>query len=276
MLKIPAKVIAWSLKNDIEGLRLARKSNSENVFVSKLCQAIRDGLYSGDQDDAINATIRLIYLNIAGYDTRWADFAILEVMSQERYAGKRIGYLAASIMWDPTSDSVVMSTNRIKRDLSDGNELSTSLCLTSISPFMNAFLAKNVAQDVISLMNSTYVVVRQKAIISYYLICLQYPDALQLGLKPLANALADRAPGVVTAALTVINELCLHAASKFLSLIPSLLKLLQKRKNKHLLVRVLAILKLLSLEEPRLARKLLSPFQLRCRIWPQQWLFLNV
>jgi hypothetical protein len=39
---------------------------------------------------------KLTYLQMIGYNVSWASFCIVEVMSQHRFAHKRIGYLAAN------------------------------------------------------------------------------------------------------------------------------------------------------------------------------------
>ena len=39
---------------------------------------------------------KLTYLQMIGYNISWAAFSIVEVMSQTRFAHKRIGYLAAN------------------------------------------------------------------------------------------------------------------------------------------------------------------------------------
>lgn len=39
---------------------------------------------------------KLTYLQMVGYNVSWASFSIVEVMSQARFAHKRIGYLAAN------------------------------------------------------------------------------------------------------------------------------------------------------------------------------------
>ena len=39
---------------------------------------------------------KLTYLQMLGYNVSWASFAIIEVMSQQRFAHKRIGYQAAN------------------------------------------------------------------------------------------------------------------------------------------------------------------------------------
>ena len=39
---------------------------------------------------------KLTYLQMIGYNVSWAAFSIVEVMSQTRFAHKRVGYLAAN------------------------------------------------------------------------------------------------------------------------------------------------------------------------------------
>jgi AP-3 complex subunit delta len=50
-----------------------------------------------------------------GYDMGWAAFNVVEVMSQEIFTAKRIGYLAASVSFDEGTEVTMLATNLIKK-----------------------------------------------------------------------------------------------------------------------------------------------------------------
>jgi AP-3 complex subunit delta-1 len=52
-------------------------------------------LRDSDTFTKAQAIRKLTYLQMLGYDMSWAAFQVVEVMSQPRFAHKRIGYLAA-------------------------------------------------------------------------------------------------------------------------------------------------------------------------------------
>lgn len=50
-----------------------------------------------------------------GHDMNWAAFHIIEVMSQERFALKRVGFLAASLSFTATTDVIVLCNQLLKK-----------------------------------------------------------------------------------------------------------------------------------------------------------------
>lgn len=51
-----------------------------------------------------------------GYDSSWASFPVIEVMSQPRFAYKRIGYLAASQTFTKDTDVILLCTQLFSRE----------------------------------------------------------------------------------------------------------------------------------------------------------------
>ena len=51
-----------------------------------------------------------------GYDSSWASFPVIEVMSQPRFAYKRIGYLAASQTFTKDTDVTLLCTQLFSRE----------------------------------------------------------------------------------------------------------------------------------------------------------------
>ena len=65
-------------------------------YIQKAIAEIKDEVKSRDVTVKAQALQKMTYLHMLGYDMAWASFAIIEVMSQERFGLKRIGFLAAS------------------------------------------------------------------------------------------------------------------------------------------------------------------------------------
>ena len=211
-------------------------------------------------DEKSDIVQQVIFLNLIGYDVSWADFTVLEVMSSESYSAKRIAYTAASQMWNTQSDVVIMATHRIHRDLTSVVPLIANAVLTSLPPYLSLPLAQHIAHDVIALMSGARPQLRQKAIMTFYHICLKYPDALRPGFTALRNRLDDTDLFVVFSALTVMSELCAHNPQNFVGMIPKFHKMLETAPTNWITVRLITILRMLCSVEPRLPKKLVPPF----------------
>lgn len=82
-----------SLQDLIKGIRAHKRDSG--AFISQAIADIKTELRSTDTFLKAEAIRKLTYLQMIGYNISWASFAIVEVMSQQRFVHKRVGYLAA-------------------------------------------------------------------------------------------------------------------------------------------------------------------------------------
>lgn len=66
-------------------------------------------------DKKATALLKLIYLEMFGYDMSWASFHILEVMSSQKYSQKRVGYLGAVQSFRSDTEVLMLATNLLKK-----------------------------------------------------------------------------------------------------------------------------------------------------------------
>ena len=225
-----------------------------------------------------------------GYDASWASFHIVEVMSQQTFRHKRIGYLAAEQVFkknDPrTKDFVLLSTNLLKKQLHSKNPYAGGLAVNCISNIVTKDLARDLLGDVTSMLESKNAYLRKKGVLVMYVhthslsfvyswsieilvirtrtpyrykLYLQYPHGLRLTFEKLRKRLEDPSPSVVCGAVNVICELARKNPKNYLPLAPQLFKLLTSSSNNWMLIKVVKLLGELVSEEPRLARKILEP-----------------
>ena len=67
------------------------------------------------EDKKATALLKLIYLEMFGYDMSWASFHVLEVMSSAKYLQKRVGYLGAVQSFRPDTEVLMLATNLLKK-----------------------------------------------------------------------------------------------------------------------------------------------------------------
>lgn len=249
-----------TLQDLIRGYLNARSHGTDMEYINNVISKLQEECGRNSNEQNVTVVQKLIFLNLIGFDTTWGNFTVLEVMTLDDYSAKRIAYTAAAQMWNNGTDAVLMATNRIQRDLTSVNTLLTSTVLTSIASFLTPALASAISQDVISLMTSSKPYIRQKAIMLFYHVCLQYPDALKPGFVTLRQKLDDEDRSVMFSALSVISELCAHNPQNFVPLIPKLHKMLDQAPTNWVTLRIVAILRMLCTVEPRLPKKLITPF----------------
>jgi len=92
-----------------------------------------------------------------GYDISWAGFNIIEVMSSNKLTFKRIGYLAAAQSFHPESELLMLTTNMIRKDLNAQSQYDAGLALSGLSCFVSPDLARDLANDIMTLVSVFYV-----------------------------------------------------------------------------------------------------------------------
>lgn len=74
-------------------------------------------------DKKATAVLKLVYLEMFGYDMSWASFHVLEVMSSSSFLQKRVGYVGAAQSFRPDTDVLMLATNLLKKVLDSGYSL---------------------------------------------------------------------------------------------------------------------------------------------------------
>ncbi|XP_038894508.1 AP-3 complex subunit delta [Benincasa hispida] len=247
-----------TLDDLIKGLRL--QLIGESAFISKAMDEIRREIKSTDPQTKSTALQKLSYLSsLHGIDMNWAAFHVVEVMSSSRFAQKKIGYLAASQSFHEATPVLLLITNQLRKDLTSTNEFEVSLALDCLSRFATTDLARDLTPEIFTLLSSSKVFVRKKAIGVVLRVFGKYPDAVRVCFKRLVENLESSDPRILSAVVGVFCELASQDPRSYLPLAPEFYRILTDSKNNWVLIKVLKIFKNLAPLEPRLARKIVEP-----------------
>ncbi|KAG1690504.1 hypothetical protein DVH05_028007 [Phytophthora capsici] len=246
-----------NLQDLVKGIRSAKGDVS--VYISQAMQEIKTELRSTDPFIKAQAVRKLTYLHMLGYDMCWAAFHVVEVMSYERFAHKRIGYNAACQSFTQSTDVVLLCTNLLKKEFGSTSEYEVGLAINVLANIVTTDLARDLLGDVLAMMGSPKPYVRKKATLVLYKMFLRYPQGLRLSFDRLKERMEEPDVTVVSCAVNVICELANKKPKNYLGLAPQFFRLLTTSSNNWMLIKVVKLLASLVPEEPRLARKLLDP-----------------
>ncbi|KFO53542.1 AP-3 complex subunit delta-1 [Corvus brachyrhynchos] len=252
-----------NLQDLVRGIR--NHKEDEAKYISQCIDEIKQELKQDNIAVKANAVCKLTYLQMLGYDISWAAFNIIEVMSASKFTFKRIGYLAASQCFHEGTDVIMLTTNQIRKDLSSPNQYDTGVALTGLSCFVTPDLARDLANDIMTLMSHTKPYIRKKAVLIMYKVFLKYPESLRPAFPRLKEKLEDPDPGVQSAAVNVICELARRNPKNYLSLAPLFFKLMTSSTNNWVLIKIIKLASILLFFgaltplEPRLGKKLIEP-----------------
>ncbi|XP_078574749.1 AP-3 complex subunit delta-1-like isoform X3 [Branchiostoma floridae x Branchiostoma japonicum] len=251
------RVFDKNLHDLVRGIR--NHKDDEAKFIAQCIDEIKQELRQDNIAVKANAVAKLTYLQMLGYDISWAAFNVIEVMSSNKFTFKRIGYLAASQSFHEETEVLMLTTNMIRKDLSSQNQYDAAIALNGLSCFMTPDLARDLANDVMTLMTSTRPYIRKRAVLIMYKIFLKFPEALRPAFPRLKEKLEDPDPGVQSAAVNVICELARKNPKNYLSLAPVFFKLMTSSTNNWVLIKIIKLFGALTPLEPRLGKKLIEP-----------------
>ncbi|XP_041973571.1 AP-3 complex subunit delta isoform X2 [Aricia agestis] len=243
-----------NLTDLVRGIR--NNKDNEAKYIAQCMEEIKVELRQDNIAVKANAVAKLTYLQMLGYDISWAIFNVIEVMSSNKFTYKRIGYLAASQSFHADSELLMLTTNMIRKDLNAQNQYEAGLALSGLSCFISHDLARDLANDIMTLMSSTKPYLRMKAVLMMYKVFLRYPEALRPAFPKLKEKLEDPDPGVQSAAVNVVCELARKNPKNYLSLAPVFFKLMTTSTNNWMLIKIIKLFGLMTQYEPDIGRKI--------------------
>ncbi|KAF8588353.1 Adaptor protein complex AP-3 delta subunit [Ramaria rubella] len=245
-----------TLQDLIRGLRANKKNEAR--FIAQAVDEIRKEVKSKDMDLKAAAVLKLTYLDMLGYDMKWASFHVVEVMSSPKFHLKSVGYLAAVQSFSSDTDVLMLTTNLLKKDLSS-NPSDVAVSLNGLAHIAGPDLARDLSHDLVAMLNHSRAHIRKRAVLALFKVFERYPDALQHSFPRLREKLEDPDPGVVSATVNVLCELALQNPTGYLSLAPQLFHILTTSTNNWMLIKIIKLFGSLTPHEPRLVKKLQPP-----------------
>lgn len=248
-----------SLTDLVRGIRSHKKD--ESAYIASCIQEIKEELKSTNMNMKATAVQKITYLKMLGFDVSWAAFPVVEIMSAAKFTTKRVGYLAASQFFNETTALAIMTTNLIRKDMTTGaNQYEAAAALNCLACICTPDLARDLAADVVALLNTSRSYVRKRAVLVLFKIFLKFPDALRPAFPRLREKLEDQDMPTVAAAVNVIAELARKNPANYLSLAPVLYKLLTSGQcNNWMLIKIIKLFGALTPLEKRLGKKLAEP-----------------
>lgn len=247
------------LQDLVRGLRSDAAKKNEAKFIAEVVDEIRKEITGKDMDIKGGAVCKLTYLDMLGYDMSWASFHVVEVMSSPYFHLKTGGYLAAAQSFDENTDVLMLTTNLLKKDMASGSHPEISAALNCLAHILTPELARDLALDIIPMLNHSRPLIRKRAILVLYKMMLFDLDALDRGFNKLREKLEDPDVGVVSAAVNALCELSRREPERCLVLAPYLFNLLTNSSNNWMLIKIVKLFGALTPYEPRLVRKLQPP-----------------
>lgn len=248
-----------SLNDMIKGMRA--NPVGEREFVAACLAECRTELVVREVTIKQQAVLKLVYLQMLGYDVSWAAFHVIDVMSSVRFHVKRMGFLAAAQMYTEKTEVLLLTTNLFRKAFVSAVHHETALAVGCLARIATEDLSRDLLSDISSMLSSSRPLLRRKAVLALFKLLQRLPATLASAFPRLRERLDDPDPAVVACTVNVLTELATDNPRGYLGLAPALYKVLTTSSSNWTLIKVVKFLRQLVPHEPRLSRKLVEPLK---------------
>ncbi|KAJ2981084.1 hypothetical protein NQ176_g2243 [Zarea fungicola] len=264
-----------SLKQFIRNVRAAKTIADERAVIQKESAAIRASFREESADHGVrrNNVAKLLYLFTLGERTHFGQIECIKLLASPRFADKRLGHLATSLLLDENQEVLTLVTNSLKNDLSHSNQYIVGLALCTLGNIASIEMSRDLFPEIENLLSTSNPYIRRKAALCAMRICRKVPDLEEHFLEKATQLLSDRNHGVLLCGLTLVTSLCEAdeeeggeegIVEKFRSFVPGLVKILKSLSTSgyapehdvtgitdpFLQVKILRLLRILAMGDP--------------------------
>ncbi|KAG5795579.1 hypothetical protein H9Q69_005388 [Fusarium xylarioides] len=227
-----------SLKQFIRNVRAAKTIADERAVIQKESAAIRASFREESHDPNIrrNNVAKLLYLFTLGERTHFGQIECLKLLASPRFADKRLGHLATSLLLDENQEVLTLVTNSLKNDLGHSNQYVVGLALCTLGNIASIEMSRDLFPEIETLVATANPYIRRKAALCAMRICRKVPDLQEHFIDKATQLLSDRNHGVLLCGLTLVTSLCEAdeeeggeegIVEKFRSFVPGLVRTLK-------------------------------------------------
>ncbi|KAM0438918.1 hypothetical protein ACHAPT_001679 [Fusarium lateritium] len=199
-----------AVKQFIRNVRAAKTIADERAVIQKESAAIRASFREESHDHNIrrNNVAKLLYLFTLGERTHFGQIECLKLLASPRFADKRLGHLATSLLLDENQEVLTLVTNSLKNDLGHSNQYVVGLALCTLGNIASIEMSRDLFPEIENLVSTSNPYIRRKAALCAMRICRKVPDLQEHFLEKATQLLADRNHGVLLCGLTLVTSLC--------------------------------------------------------------------
>lgn len=196
--------MAQALYDFISSVRMADSIEQEKFLIATEQAQIRASIRKCDPDSRPVIVSKLIFLDIMGENPTWGQVEIINLMSDERFSYKRIGYIGAQILLDESGELSVLVTQTLLKDLTNPNPYIQCLALTYISNLGSEEICRSVVTETEKLLRSPNRDVQKRAGMAMVRVCTKNPELCDTFKNSVQALLNNGDHGVVISGMNLV------------------------------------------------------------------------
>ena len=165
---------------------------------------------------------KCVFVHMLGYPTDFIHMTCVNLLSSSKFTEKRIAYIALSVIMDEKSEVLLLTTSTIKKDLESSNQYLIATALNAIGEICTPFMCRELASEVIKLINNPNPYIKKKAALACSKIIRKSPEFLEVIAEKLNTFFEDKNHGVLICGLSLaiqvfkLDESYIEKYSKYL------------------------------------------------------------
>ncbi|OZJ06718.1 AP-1 complex subunit gamma-1 [Bifiguratus adelaidae] len=200
----------YRLKDLIKAIRACKTAAEERAVIQKESASIRTSFKEENNDARHSNVSKLLYIHMLGYPAHFGQMECLKLVASPKFTDKRLGYLGIMLLLDENQEVLTLVTNSLKNDLSHPNMYIVGLALCTMGNISSPEMARDLCNEVESLMGSTNTYIRKKASAALCAVRIirRVPDLAENFASKCKSLINDRNHGVLIAGVTLMYEMC--------------------------------------------------------------------
>lgn len=195
-----------SLNDFVSAVRLADSIEHERFLISSEQADLRTYIKDCEPSLRPRVVTKLVFLNIIGENVGYGAMEALSLMSADLFSYKRIGYMAAAVLLDETSELTVLITHTILKDLQSNDYRIQCLALACLANIGSAEMCQAVVGEVTRLFECGNSAVLKRIAMAATRIIDRVPELAEHFKHPVQKLLKHGSHGVVIAALNLMTH----------------------------------------------------------------------
>ncbi|EZG56718.1 putative gamma-adaptin [Gregarina niphandrodes] len=215
--------MSTKLQPFISKVRACKSQAEEAAVIAKECAAIRSALKEENHSYRHRNVAKLMFIDLMGYSVTFGQMDCLKLLASNYFFEKRIGYLAIPVLMDQYVDILMLATNSIKNDITNGNQYVSGSALTCLANVGTPDMIETLSGEIDSVVVSTNPTLRKKALILCAKFVRNDPSRALKYSKSLSTYLSERNHGSIISCLA-LEETIIKMAGQDKTVLHNVLK----------------------------------------------------
>ena len=146
-------------------------------------------------------------MNLIRYKTEFIQMTCLTLLASQNFTEKRLAYLGICMLLNENSEILLLTSNIIKKDLSNNNQFIIASALNSIGEISTPDMCRDIYNEVLNCLNNSNPYIKKKACLALIKIIKSSPELIETVAEHLKCIFEDSNHGVLLSGLSLVNEI---------------------------------------------------------------------